>query len=348
MEKQNVYFSSTHSQNLLFTAFEATRKNLDENIVLSNNKGSNDITRSNENNQTIYIQHLINETEQKNKLQEKGKAKELNIIPIIQKRLDNDAIRKALDQFTMIRRKTHYFLPNVNINHEVRTFKNGESNTVEQIPVIELNTIQPIFQPVENDVIKRNLDGFTMEKNMKPNINFNQQNLMLKLEKFKENNVKQILEKDYNINDINNPNLNIQNTQNQFDNRNKHTNLYNIDDNQNDYFTGQNQLKETFESALRKQTELMENFLSVLRKKDRNITTKNAFTDFEDLMIELQKVKIKNNTVKLPVETIVDETEVRKALLNDPYVRRILKMNRENKEKYLKYKRNSLRSRLFT
>lgn len=108
-------------------------------------------------------------------------------------------------------------------------------------------------------------------------------------------------------------------------------------------------------SALKKQTELMGQLL--LKLKGEN-ARKNAGKDFQELIKEIEAKKHGTYTTEIiedlnkrigdetktpptTVMTMIDETEVRKALRNSPYVKRILKLSKQKRDRYFQGKKTS-------
>lgn len=106
-------------------------------------------------------------------------------------------------------------------------------------------------------------------------------------------------------------------------------------------------------SALKKQTELMGKLLLKLRGEN---SRRNAGKDFQELIKEVEAKKYgmrppeviedinkrigdETKTPGTTVLSLIDETEVRKALRNSPYVKRILKLSKQKRERYLKGKK---------
>lgn len=112
-------------------------------------------------------------------------------------------------------------------------------------------------------------------------------------------------------------------------------------------------------SALKKQTELMGQLLLKLRGENAR---KNAGKDFQDLIKEVEAKKHGTFTTEIiedlnkrigdetktpptTVMTMIDETEVRKALRNSPYVKRILKLSKQKRDRYFQGKKTSERKK---
>lgn len=112
-------------------------------------------------------------------------------------------------------------------------------------------------------------------------------------------------------------------------------------------------------SALKKQTELMGKLLLKLRGESAR---KNAGKDFQDLIKEVEAKKHGTYTTEIiedlnkrvgdetktpptTVMTMIDETEVRKALRNSPYVKRILKLSKLKRDRYFKGKKTAERKK---
>lgn len=112
-------------------------------------------------------------------------------------------------------------------------------------------------------------------------------------------------------------------------------------------------------SALKKQTELMGKLLLKLKGESAR---KNAGKDFQDLIKEVEAKKHGTYTTEViedlnkrigdetktpptTVMTMIDETEVRKALRNSPYVKRILKLSKQKRDRYIQGKKASERKK---
>lgn len=112
-------------------------------------------------------------------------------------------------------------------------------------------------------------------------------------------------------------------------------------------------------SALKKQTELMGKLLLKLRGENAR---KNAGKDFQDLIKQVEAKKHGTYTTEMiadlnkrigdetktpptTVMTMIDETEVRKALRNSPYVKRILKLSKQKRDRYYQGKKTSDRKK---
>lgn len=112
-------------------------------------------------------------------------------------------------------------------------------------------------------------------------------------------------------------------------------------------------------SALKKQTELMGKLLLKLRGESAR---KNAGKDFQDLIKQVEAKKHGTYTTEIiedlnkrigddtktpptTVMTMIDETEVRKALRNSPYVKRILKLSKMKRDKYYQGKKTAERKK---
>lgn len=106
-------------------------------------------------------------------------------------------------------------------------------------------------------------------------------------------------------------------------------------------------------SALKKQTELMGKLLLKLKGESAR---KNAGKDFQDLIKEVEakkhgtftteviedlnkRIGDETKTPPTTIMTMIDETEVRKALRNSPYVKRILKLSKQKRDRYIQGKK---------
>lgn len=205
-----------------------------------------------------------------------------NIIPFLQIRLDKDEMKKRLDEYSMVRKKTHFTIPDSNI----------------QMTKQKSNELLRIFNRM----------------NITPNSN---------------------------------------NTDKSFPYSNKtYLRLDNItklrqNKGSTEFTSAQNEMFK----VLTRQAELLIEIIE--RIESRSFLRSTG--DFEDLLEELDTKKeapivmlnseettkdTQNMTAQTErpstVMTVFDETEIRETLINDPYVKRIMKMANKNREDYIK------------
>lgn len=210
-----------------------------------------------------------------------------NVISKIQKRLDKEKIKKSLDEFTMVRKKTHFTLPDFNTNDIL-----NNPNSKQDVDLKYVNDFDKIA--MQQNGIRTDFD-------------------------YTDTYIETPDSTDYNI----------------YPTYQEESRIINLLRKQTKIIK---KIAETIENDTRRQHQLSD-FDALMAEIEKKQEIERGFGNYTAFTFETstKKVKTKSTTTEKPttILTVFDEVEIRNALKNDPYVRRILKMANRKRVKYL-------------